>query len=61
MRRTASLPTGIQVGFGAPWPCFEVMSPRRVNGIRLVYVVIELSRLCITSAITVRSDQCFMS
>jgi hypothetical protein len=32
-----------------------------VPGIRFVYVVIELSRLCITRAMTVRSDQCFMS
>ena len=32
-----------------------------VPGIRLAYVVIELSSVCITRAMTVRSDQCFTS
>ena len=60
MRRTVSLATGIQVGFGAPWPCFDVMN-QVPNGPFLPYVVIELSRVCMTSAMTVRSDQCLKS
>src|SRR5664279_4981109 len=48
-RRTASLPTGIQVGFGSPWPLLE---DSRCPNSRLVlrWVLIELSRDCITSA-----------
>src|SRR5690349_16877716 len=44
-------------GFGAPWPWRDV-SLRRPVIVRLVYVVIELSCVCITSAMIVRSDQC---
>ena len=36
IRRTASLPTGIQVGLGSPWPCREVRSRFLVPGIGLV-------------------------
>jgi hypothetical protein len=56
--RTAWLATGIQVGFGCPWPCFEVSFHRRVSRFRVEKVVIELSIVCITRATTVRSDQC---
>ncbi|SHW99558.1 Uncharacterised protein [Mycobacteroides abscessus subsp. abscessus] len=52
----ASLPAGIQVGLGSPWPC--LLSRRRQNSVFLVKVVIELSRCCMTSAITVRSLHC---
>jgi hypothetical protein len=61
IRRTASFPTGIQVGLGAPWPCREVSRRRPVSRLALVNVVIELSRVCITRATTVRSDQCLTS
>ena len=56
IRRTASLAAGIQVGFGLPWPCREDIT--QPSGVFLGNVVIELSSDCITSAITVRSDQC---
>ena len=59
MPRTASWPTGIQVGFGSPWPCFEV-SVRRPSSPASVKQVIELSRVCMTSAMIVCSDQCRM-
>ena len=59
MRRTASLPTGIQVGLGAPWPCRD--DSRQPSGVRRTNVVIELSSDCMTSATTVRSDQCLRS
>ena len=59
--RTTLLATGIQVGLGWPWPCREVRRHFLVPGIRLGYVVIELSSVCITSATTVRSDQCLRS
>ena len=49
-------PAGIQVGFGAPCP--GVLRSRRRPKRRRYRVVSELSRDCITSAITVRSDQC---
>ena len=60
IRRTAWLATGIQVGFGSPWPCRED-STRRPNRPALQKTWMELSRLCMTRAITARSDQCFMS
>jgi hypothetical protein len=56
--RTTRLPTGIQVGFGAPCPCLEERCRRPVRRLRLENVVMELSIDCMTSAITVRSDQC---
>ena len=59
--RTALLATGIQVGLGMPWPCREVRCQLPVPGTRLGNVVIELSSVCITSAMTVRSDQCLTS
>ena len=54
MRRVTSLPAGIQVGFGSPWPCLLSIM-RKPNLVFLVKVVIELSRCCMTSAIMVRS------
>ena len=60
--RTASLPAGIQDGFGRAVALLrgDVALAAR-TGSACVYVVIELSRVCMTSAITVRSDQCFRS
>ena len=57
IRRAASLPAGIQVGLGSPWPCLDE-STHRPARLRRRNVVIELSRLCMTRAMTVRSDQC---
>ena len=55
IRRTVSLAAGIHVGFGVPWPWRETSRPKRRR------TVIELSSDCMTSAITVRSDQCRLS
>src|SRR5262245_54246971 len=57
IRRAASLAAGIQVGLGSPLPWREVSTRRPVSRDRFVYVVIELSRVCMTSAITVFPDQ----
>ena len=47
------------VGLGRPWPCSLVIRhPKRPL---THFVVIELSRVCMTSAMTVRSDQCLKS
>ena len=47
------------VGSGRPCPCSLVIrQPKRPL---TPLVVIELSKVCITSAITVRSDQCLKS
>ncbi len=59
--RTAWLATGIQVGFGMPWPWRDERCQRPVSRERLENTVIELSIVCMTSAMTVRSDQCFTS
>ncbi len=56
MRRVASFPAGIHVGFGWPWPCLLVTF-RLPKSPFFVYVVIELSRFCMTSAMIVRSLQ----
>ncbi|CKU10920.1 Uncharacterised protein [Mycobacterium tuberculosis] len=57
MRRVTWLPIGIHVGFGSPCPC--LLEYQRIPSFpRLVNVVIELSRCCMTSAITVRSLHC---
>ena len=56
IRRVTSLPTGIHVGLGSPWPCLLV-SRRVPHLVRLVNVVMELSRFCMTRAIMVRSLQ----
>ena len=53
--RAASLPAGIQVGFGSPSPCLEVN--RKPNRLRLPDTVSELSTLCITSRMMLRSLQ----
>ena len=58
--RTAWLATGIQVGFGLAVALARGQVPAPGPG-SSVKVVIELSRVCITSAITVRSDQCLTS
>ena len=51
-RRVASLPLGIQVGLGSPWPW---RLETYLNGPkRLTKVCSELSRFCMTSTITVR-------
>ena len=50
IRRTASCPCGIQVGFGSPCPGPVVSRPRFVRR-----TVSELSTVCITSAMMVRS------
>ncbi|MNW56978.1 hypothetical protein D3C74_347410 [compost metagenome] len=55
-RLAASCAAGIHPGFGAPCPWREVIRRRPVH-VRRVYVVSELSWLCMTRAITVRSDQ----
>ena len=52
IRLVASFPAGIQVGLGSPWPCLLVTyrnGPRR-----LTEVSSELSRFCMTRAITDR-------
>ena len=59
IRRTACPAWGIQVGLGLPCPWRDDMI--QPSGVFLGKVVIELSWDCMTSAITVRSDQCFMS
>ncbi len=56
--RTAWLATGIQVGLGMPWPWREDRCHRPVSRLRVENTVIELSIVCMTSAMTVRSDQC---
>src|SRR5246127_3390246 len=54
IRRVTWLPIGIHDGFGSPCPC--LLEYQRTPSLpRLVNVVIELSRCCLTSAITVRS------
>lgn len=46
MRRFASCPAGMNVGFGSPWPCFEVnlRQPNRpalgVRGDRVVHALV---------------------
>lgn len=57
-RVSASCAAGIHVGFGRPWPCLEVTF-RRPSLVRLVNVVSELSCVCMTSPMMVRSDQRF--
>ena len=49
---------GSRSGSGSPWPCRDVSTPATERGCACRNVVIELSRLCMTRAMTVRSDQC---
>ena len=50
-------PAGMYVGFGCPWPCREVR-PGRPSSPRLPDTCSELSRLCMTRPMIIRSLQC---